>query len=335
MLTCNHILKPGHMKIVVLDGYTLNPGDLSWKNFEELGELKVYKRTSSDLIYKRSRNAEIILTTKTPLTKQLIKKLNKLKYIGVLGTGYDNVNIAEATKKGIPVTNVPTYGTSAVSQMVFAHLLEFCRHVKFHSNMVKNKGQWVSCKDFCFWERTQIELTNKTIGIVGFGRIGEKVAQIAETMGMNILVTDPKRKQLKKVENFEWVKLDKLLASSDVISLHCPLTKETEGMINKDSIKLMKSSAFLINTSRGGLIVEPDLAEALNNKLLAGAGLDVLSKEPPQKDNPLLSAKNCIITPHIAWATLDARVRLLETAKRNLESFINSKPINVVNDIQI
>ncbi len=317
------------MKIVILDGYTENPGDLSWEGFEELGELAVYDRTKKDEIFKRAKDAEIIYTNKTPLSEDIIKKLPKLKFIGVLATGYDVVDIDTASKLGIPVSNIPTYGTNSVAQMVFAHLFELIRNVKHHSTEVK-KGRWSSNPDFCFWDFPQIELNGLVMGIIGFGRIGQATARIAQAMGMEIIAYGGHKKNISQI-NYQWVNFNQIIRSSDILSLHCPLVPETEGIINKDILQKMKRTAFLINTARGPLIVEKDLADALNTGEIAGAGLDVLSTEPPEPDNPLLKAKNCNITPHIAWATRSARERLMATAVKNLEAFLNGQPKNIVN----
>lgn len=317
------------MKIVVLDGYTLNPGDLSWDRFKRLGDVTVYDRTSVDKIIGRSEWAEILLTNKTPLSADTISKLPKLRYIGVLATGYNVVDIKEALCHGITVTNVPIYGTNSVAQMTFALLLELCNHVQNHSNAVR-QGEWSQSPDFCFWKYPLIELAEKTMGIIGFGRIGRQVAQIASAIGMRILAADRTKTNPPNLNDFKWAETSELLSESDVVSLHCPLFPDTERLINRKTIDLMKGSALLINTSRGGLVVDKDLAEALNNRRLAGAGIDLLSMEPPNSDNPLLIAKNCLITPHIAWATREARKRLMDTAIKNLEAFLNGHPVNDV-----
>lgn len=318
------------MRIVVLDGYGLNPGDLSWESIKELGDVEIYDRTPEDLILERAGRAEILLTNKTPFTRQTLSKLPYVKYIGVLATGYNVVDTAAARERGIVVTNIPAYSTDSVAQMVFALLLEHCHHVQDHSNAVR-RGDWSRSKDFTFWNYPLIELSGKTMGIIGFGRIGQKVADVAGVFGMKIIGYSRTRTDQTHRKNFKWAEtLDELLRESDVVSLHCPLFDETRGMINKDSLKKMKRTAFLINTSRGPVIVEEDLAEALNKGIIAGAGLDVLSMEPPKKDNPLFTAKNCIITPHIAWATKEARERLIEIAADNLKAFLEGKPINIV-----
>lgn len=323
------------MKIVVLDGYTLNPGDLSWETLEKLGELTVYDRTSYDtddkeIIIERVGEAEIVFTNKTPLTREMQEKMPNLKYIGVLATGYNVVDVEAAKEKGIAVTNIPTYGTMAVAQMTFALLLEMCHHVWAHSEDVKN-GVWTNNVDWCFWNYPLIELAGKNIGIIGFGRIGQAVGRIAQAFGMNVLAYDENPSLHLESDKLKYVKIEELLAESDVISLHCPLFESTKGIINKETINKMKQSAIIINTSRGPLINEEDLAEALNNGRISGAAVDVVSAEPIKKDNPLLTAKNIIITPHIAWAPKESRIRLLDIAVANLEKFLSGKPVNVVN----
>lgn len=317
------------MKIVVLDGYTLNPGDLSWDALKELGDVSIYDRTPVEQILERSRGVEILFTNKTPLTRDIIEQLPELKYIGVLATGYNVVDLEAASDSSIIVTNIPTYGTQSVAQMTFALLLELCHHVQNHSNAVK-AGDWSQCKDFCFWNNPLIELADKTMGLIGFGRIGQQVADIAQAFGMKVIAYDSYKSDQSQRKNFKWVELDELLAESDVVSLHCPLFPETKGIINMTNLKRMRKSAFLLNTSRGPLIVDEDLAEALNTGVIAGAGLDVLSVEPPPQGNPLFSAKNCLITPHISWATKEARTRLMSTAVENLRSFLTGNPVNIV-----
>lgn len=318
------------MKIIVLDGHTLNPGDLSWKDLESIGELHVYDRTKPEEIVDRARHCDILFTNKTPLDGIILRALKKLRYIGVLATGYNVVDIETAKELGIVVTNIPTYGTNAVAQMVFAHILEICHHVGAHSEDVKNGG-WAGSKDFCYWNYPLIELAGKKIGIVGLGKIGKVVARIAQAFEMDVLAVDTGHKKADTLSGIKIVDLDHLLKNSDIISLHCPLTKETEGVINRDSIRIMKEGAILVNTSRGQLINEQDLADALNEGKIAAAGLDVLSNEPPHEDNPLIKAKNCIITPHIAWAPKEARERLMDIAVGNLKSFLDGSPVNVVN----
>ncbi len=318
------------MKLVVLDGYTLNPGDLSWDGIKQFGNLEVHDRTPENLIVERSQGAEIIFTNKTPLRESVLSQLPDLKYIGVLATGYNVVDVDYAKTKGISVANVPGYGTASVVQMTFALLLELCQHVQSHSDSVR-QGDWAASPDFCYWNYPLIELEGKTIGIIGFGSIGQKVADIATAFGMNILGFSRTRSDQSHRKNFKWAELNELLKESDVVSVHCPLFPETQGIINKDTLGLMKRSAFFLNTSRGPLMVDQDLADALNAGVIAGAGIDVLSVEPPSADNPLFKAKNCIITPHIAWATKEARSRLMGIAENNLSSFLNQKPINIVN----
>lgn len=317
------------MKIVVIDGYTLNPGDLNWAGLAEIGDLTVYERTPADKIVERSAGTEIVITNKVPFSAHVLSQLPDLKYIGVTATGYNIVDIKAATQRGIIVTNVPTYGTNSVAQMVFALLLELCHHVQEHSNAVL-QGEWSKSPDFCFWKYPQIELADKTMGIIGFGRIGQQVARIASAMGMHLVVSDIVQQNMSYLEDFHWAEIPDVICKSDVISLHCPLTPQTEGLINRKTIDLMKRTAFLINTSRGPLVVDKDLADALNNRRIAGAGLDVLSVEPPPPDNPLFRVRNCIITPHIAWATFEARNRLMNTAIENLKAFLTGKPVNVV-----
>jgi glycerate dehydrogenase len=317
------------LKIVVLDGYTLNPGDLSWDGLKTSGDLIVYDYTEKSDIHARAVGAEILFTNKTPLNAEMMDQLPDLHYIGVLATGYNVVDVKAAADRGIVVTNIPTYGTQSVAQMVFALLLEMCQHVQLHSHAVFN-GEWSKSRDFCFWKTPLIELNGKTIGIVGFGRIGRQVARIADAFGMRILAHDKFHGETSDLASFAWVELDELLRQADVVSLHCPLFPDTVGLINQASIAMMKPSALLINTSRGGLIIDQDLADALNNGRIAGAALDVLSIEPPPSDNPLLQAQNCLITPHISWATAEARSRLMDIAVDNLKAFLAGNPVNVV-----
>ncbi|HKL59232.1 MAG TPA: D-2-hydroxyacid dehydrogenase [Sphaerochaeta sp.] len=313
--------------IVVLDGYTLNPGDLSWDGFSDLGNLTVYDRTEAKDILSRIGEADIVITNKTPLTKETIEQATGLNYIGVLATGFNVVDIEAAKTKGIPVCNIPTYGTDAVAQFAFAMLLDIANHVSHHSAEVK-KGRWTESPDFCFWDTPLMELLGKTIGILGFGRIGQATGRIAKAFGMKVLAYDAY--QIPN-SDAEYVSLDELYAKSDVIALHCPLTAETEGIINKGSIAKMKDGVIILNNSRGPLIVEQDLAEALNSGKVYAAGLDVVSSEPIKADNPLLKAKNCIITPHISWAPKESRTRLMGIAVDNLKGFLVGKPKNVVN----
>ena len=317
------------MKIVVLDGYTLNPGDLNWRGFEELGEFIVYDRTPREEITNRIGDAEIVITNKTPITGELLTKCPHIKYIGCLSTGYNVVDIDAAKERGIPVTNIPSYGTHAVAQFAIALLLEICNQVGHHHRAVQS-GKWQACLDFCFWDTPLVELEGKTIGLIGFGRIGQATARIAKALGMNV-ITYNKGYSTTDEEIAKYVSLDELYAQSDVVSLHCPLLPSTEGMINKESIHKMKDGVILINTSRGPLIVEEDLAMALEKGKVRGAAVDVVSVEPIKADNPLLKAKNCIITPHIAWASRESRQRLMDIAVSNLKFFKEGNPVNVVN----
>ncbi len=321
------------MKIVVLDGYTLNPGDLSWAGLEELGELTVYDRTPKEQVVERAKGAEIVFTNKTPITAEVIAALPEMKFIGVLATGYNVVDIEAAARRGIPVTNIPIYGTTSVAQMAIALLLELTQHVGAHSDAVR-AGEWASNPDFCFWKSPLVELAGLTMGIIGFGRIGRATGKIADALGMKVVAADAVHANPPDWDGFEWLSIEDLLKTSDVISLHCPLTPEVQGLINRDRIELMKPTAFLINTSRGPLVVDQDLADALNSGRIAGAGLDVLSVEPPKADNPLICARNCIQTPHIAWATSAARARLMGTAVDNARQFIAGKLVNVVNGVK-
>lgn len=318
------------MKIVILDAYTSNPGDLSWEKFEKLGELTVYDRTSHDEIIERCKDADIILDNKVILDDETISQLPKLKYIGILATGFNIVDIESAKRHGIAVCNVPTYSTSAVAQLTFALILEIYNRVSVHNDAV-HSSEWSSCKDFCFQKTPLIELAGKTIGIIGFGKIGYEVAKIADAFGMNILCNVHNPKPQPGFKNFKFVSLDELAKESDIISFHCPLTNETKGIVNNDFIAKMKKNSIIINTARGPIIDEQALADALNGEKIAGAAVDVLSCEPPKKDNPLLNCKNCIITPHIAWAGYETRVRLLDVVYDNLKSFLNGNPVNVVN----
>lgn len=318
------------MKIVILDAYTTNPGDLSWEKFSEFGELTVYDYTSEDLIIERCKDAEIIIDNKVVLTKEILDKLPKLKYIGMLSTGFNVIDISAAKSNGITVCNVPTYSTAAVAQLTFALILEIYNQVGLHSEAVHN-GEWTSCRDFCFQKTPLIELNNKTIGLIGYGKIGTEVAKIADAFSMNILCYVPSKKPQPNFKSFRFVTLDELAAQSDIVSLHCPLTPETTGIINKNFISKMKKNAIVINTSRGPAIDEQALADALNNGIIAGAGVDVLSTEPPKENNPLLSCSKCFITPHIAWAGYETRNRLVGVVYDNLKAFLSGEPINVVN----
>ena len=317
------------MKIVVLDGYTENPGDLSWEKLEALGELTVYDRTPVDKVIERIGDAEIVYTNKTPITRETLDACPNIKFISVLATGYNVVDCAAAREKGIPVTNVPTYGTASVAQFAIALLLEVCHHVAHHDRAV-HEGRWENNPDWCFWDYPLIELAGKTMGIIGLGRIGQATARIAKALGMRVIAFD-KVKSEAGAEAAEYVELDALLEQSDVVVLHCPLFPDTQGIINKHTIAKMKDGVIIINNSRGPLVVEQDLADALNSGKVYAAGLDVVSTEPIRGDNPLLTAKNCIITPHISWAPKESRMRIMDAAAENLKAFMAGEPINVVN----
>jgi glycerate dehydrogenase len=318
------------MNIVVLDGYTLNPGDLTWDGFNGIGDIKVYDRTESKDIISRIGDAEYVLTNKTHLGEKEFAACPNLKYVGVLATGYNVVEVEAAKKSGVVVTNIPTYGTTAVSQFVFALLLELCHHVGHHSQRVA-EGAWATCPDFCFWDYPIMELYGKTIGIVGMGRIGHATSIIANGFGMKVLAYDTYINKDFEKEGIEYVSLYELLKQSDVVSLHSPLFKENTKMINKKTIAKMKDGAILINTSRGPLIDEDDLYDALKSNKLAGAALDVLTVEPPKGPNKLTTLDNCIVTPHIAWAPKESRKRLMDIAVENLKSFTAGAAVNCVN----
>lgn len=315
------------MKIVVLDGYTLNPGDISWEPLERLGDLTVYDRTPPEKAAERIGDAEIVLTNKTPITAELIRG-SRMQYIGVLATGYNVVDVQAAKESGIPVANIPTYGTEAVAQFTMALLLELCHHVGAHAESVQ-AGEWESSSDWCYWKYPLVELAGKTFGVAGFGKIGQAVGRIAAAFGMKVVYFDVHAAQ--DCGFARQVSLKELLACSDVVSLHCPLFESTKGMINAQTIAGMKTGAFLLNASRGPLVDENALAEALESGKLAGAAVDVVSTEPIHSDNPLLHAKNCIITPHIAWAAKESRTRLMQIAAENVESFLRGDARNVVN----
>ncbi len=316
------------MKIVVLDGHTLNPGDLSWEAITELGECDIYERTSPELTVKRAAGAEVVFTNKVVLNREILEQLPALKFIGVLATGFNVIDTLAASEAGIVVCNVPDYSTRSVAQMVFSHLLHFTQNVAVHAHSVSS-GDWASCPDVAYCLTPQIELAGKTLGVIGFGKIGQAVAQIGLAFGMKVLFNNRSRKDTQLAA--KQVGLETLLAESDYISINCPLTAENEGFINKSTINKMKPTAFLINTGRGPLINESDLADALNSGRIAGAGLDVLAVEPALAENPLPRARNCYITPHIAWATIEARQRLMKIAAANLRAFLEGKPENVVN----
>ncbi len=320
------------MKIVILDGYTENPGDLSWDGIAAFGDLTVYDRTPVDdeaEIVSRIGDAEIVFTNKTPITAATIAAAKNLKFIGVLATGYNVIDVAAAKAKGIPVCNVPAYGNDAVGQFAIALLLEICHHIGHHDQAV-HEGKWNTNPDWCFWDYPLIELCGKTMGIIGLGRIGRSTARMAGAMGMTVLAYDAAENDAGR-EVAQYVTLDELLARSDVIALHCPLFPETQGIINKDTIAKMKDGVIIINNSRGPLVVEQDLADALNSGKVYAAGLDVVSTEPIRTDNPLLKAKNCLITPHISWAPKESRQRLMDIAVNNLKAFVEGSPVNVVN----
>ncbi|WP_288227479.1 D-2-hydroxyacid dehydrogenase [uncultured Enterococcus sp.] len=317
------------MKIVVLDGYTENPGDLSWEGLEQLGDLTVYDRSSQDQVVERIGNAEIVLVNKVQLTKEIMAHTTNLKYIGVLATGYNVVDVETAKAKGITVTNIPTYGTDGVAQYAIALLLELCHRIGEHSTTVF-AGDWTTNADWCYWNSPQMELAGKTIGIIGYGRIGQKVGAIAAALGMTVIANDRSHTE-GIVAGAKMVDLDQLFSESDVISLHCPLFPETEGLINKETIAKMKDGVYIVNDSRGQLINEADLRDALNSGKVGGAAVDVVSTEPIKQDNPLLEAKNMIITPHMAWASREARARLMAIAVENVEKFQAGTPVNVVN----
>lgn len=321
------------MKIVVLDGYTLNPGDLSWDGFNALGECKIYDRTSltdEAEIISRIGDAQIIITNKTPITKNIFDACKSIRYVGVLATGYNVVDVQAAREKNIPVTNVPNYSTQAAAQFAFALLLEICSRVGDHSAAV-HAGRWESSADFCFWEHPLIELAGKTIGIIGYGRIGQTTGKLAQAFGMKVIAFAPHREVGTKLGDCSFVELDELFKTSDVIALHCPLFPSTQGIICKENIAKMKDGVIIINNGRGGLVVEQDLRDALDSGKVYAAGVDVVSAEPIKADNPLLGAKNCFITPHISWAPKESRVRLMNIAVENVKAFLAGKPVNVVN----
>ena len=321
------------MKIVVLDGYTENPGDLSWDGLKALGEVEVYDRTSLTdprEAITRIGDAEIAITNKTPVTKEVFDACPNLKYVALLATGYNVVDVAYARQKGIAVSNVPTYGTDSVSQFAIALLLELCHHIGHHDQAV-HQGRWEHCADWCFWDYPLVELAGKTMGIIGFGRIGHRTGQIAKALNMRVIVNDSRENPAFKAEGFAYVDRDTLYGESDVVVLHCPAFPDTVGMINKDSIAKMKDGALLVNNSRGQLVVEQDLAEALDSGKLGGAAVDVVSTEPIKGDNPLLRARNCIITPHMSWGAKEARQRIMDITVENVKAYQAGKPQNVVN----
>lgn len=320
------------MNMVILDGYTENPGDLSWEELEKLGTLTVYDRTPVDdptEIIRRMERAEVVFTNKTPITREILDACPDLRFISVLATGYNVVDVAYAREKGIPVSNIPSYGTDAVGQFAIALLLEICHRIGHHSQAVR-QGRWENCPDWCFWDYPLMELAGKTMGVIGFGRIGQKTGAIARAMGMCILAYDRFENETGR-SLADYVGLDRLLAESDVIALHCPLFPDTEGLINRETISQMKDGVIILNNSRGPLIVEQDLADALNSGKVYAAGLDVVSTEPIRGDNPLLNARNCFITPHISWAPRESRQRILDMSLENVKAYMAGKPVNVVN----
>lgn len=320
------------MKIVILDSYTTNPGDLSWEFLSKYSDdIMIYPRTSKEDVIKRAKGAEILIINKTVLGKYELNELApELKYIGLQSTGYNVVDLKTASENGVTVCNIPSYSTNAVAQLVFSFILQFANKVNLHSESVYN-GEWSECPDFCYWKAPLSKLDGKTIGIIGFGSIGQRVAEIAEVFGMNVLFTSKSKKDTDKFKTARQVDLDTLLGKSDFVTCHCPLTDETTGLINLDNLRKMKKSAILINTSRGPVVNENDLSYALNNDIIAGAGLDVLSEEPPKADNPMFNAKNCYITPHIAWASKETRARLINILDSNIEHYLSGNTQNKVN----
>lgn len=316
------------MKIVVLDGFAMNPGDLTWKNLEQLGETKIYERSSQKETEERIAEADMVLTNKAVLNKELIDCTPKLKYIGVMATGYNIIDVAAAHRRNIVVTNVPSYSTVSVAQLTFALILELANHTALYAESVRN-GDWIKSKDFSYHLKPIMELQDKTLGIIGFGQIGKAVANIAIAFGMKVIASH-KHPERDQMEGVSFVDEKTCFREADIISLHCPLNEKNIQFVNKELLRIMKRSAFFINTSRGGLINETDLAEALNKGIIAGAALDVLSTEPPSADNPLLHAKNCLITPHVAWATFEARSRLMNVVVNNIKAFLEGKAENVV-----
>ena len=317
------------MKIVNLEGYTTNPGDLSWEQFNKYGDFTVYDRTKPEEVIERAKDAEILFINKTIVTAEMLDKMPKLKYVGLESTGYNVIDCKAARERGIVISNIPAYSTNAVAQLVFSFILQVTNKVTLHSDAVHG-GEWTDCPDFCFWKAPLTELDGKTIGIIGFGSIGKRVAAIAKAFGMNILVHTPHPKQ-DEFKDISFVDFDTLLNKSDFVTCHCPLTEKTNGMLNAQAFSKMKKTAVFINTSRGPVVDEKALADALNEGRLQAAGVDVLSTEPPKADNPLLTAKNCFITPHVAWAGVETRARLIRILEENLKAFLDGKPQNVVN----
>ena len=319
------------MKLTVIDGYTMNPGDLSWEQYEKFGELRVFDHYTGDEeeVIRRIGDAEIVIANKSKVTRRVIDACPNIRFIAVQATGYDPIDYVYAREKGIPVSNVPAYGTDSVAQFAIALLLEICGHAGHHDQAV-HQGKWAACGDWCFWDYPMIELSGKTMGIIGFGRIGQAVGRIASALGMKVLAYNRSRSE-SGAKIAQYVELDELLERADVISLHCPAFPETVDMINRDTIAKMKDGVILINNSRGALVVEQDLAEALNSGKVAAAALDVVSSEPIREDNPLLRAKNCLITPHISWAPKESRQRIMDCTEENIRCFLAGKPQNVVN----
>lgn len=317
------------LKAVILDGYTENPGDISWENIEKLVDLTVYPRTPVEMVFERAKDAEILIVNKVAITRELVEKLPNLKFVATLATGYNQIDCVALKEKGIPVSNIPAYSTNAVAQMVFAFILELINKVSEYTQDVKS-GTWSKCEDFCYWNSPLYELDGKTLGIIGFGKIGKRVSEIAKAFGMKTIAFTPSGKK-NGIEDVIFTDMDSVLSSSDFITVHCPLTETTKGLINAEFISKMKKNAYIINTARGAVANEKDVAEALINGCLAGYGTDVLSTEPPAEDNPLLTAPNCLITPHIAWAAYETRLRLMGILEENIKGYLSGTPVNVVN----
>ena len=318
------------VRIVVIDGYTLNPGDNPWTPLDQLGTLAVHDRTAPESVVELAQNADILITNKCQVSAEAIDQLPKLKFIAVTATGHNIVDVAAARRRGIPVSNVPEYGTQTVAQFTWSLILELCHHVGRHAESVRS-GDWASCPDFCYWLTPQVELAGKRLGLIGYGRIARQVGAIGEAFGMHVLASGRPGSPPPKISPVEWLPVEEAFAAADVVSMHCPLTPETERLVNRRLLGHMQPSAFLINTSRGGLVDERDLADALRNGQIAGAAVDVVSHEPIRPDNPLLRAPNCLITPHMAWSSLAARQRLMHATAENVAAFLAGKPINIVN----
>ena len=318
------------MKIIVLDAYALNPGDLSWDWLKEIGQCDIYDRTAPEQVVERAKVAEIVITNKTVLSAEIMEQLPNLKFIALESTGYNICDIDYAKQRGIPVCNIPSYSTEAVAQLTFAFILEIMNAVAIHSDSVHN-GDWVNCPDFCYWKTPLTELAGKTIGIIGFGKIGQRVADIAQAFNMNTIAVSGHKSDQSDRRNFRWVSLETIKKESDIITFHCPLTKETENLLDADFIKDCKDGVVIINTSRGPVVDSKALANALNSGKVRAAGLDVLTAEPPKSDNPLLTAKNCYITPHIAWAGFETRKRLMDILEENVKSYLRGEVQNTVN----